>query len=130
MKKITLCGSTRFRDLFQQATQDLSLRGHVVYSLAMFGRQLRDRDKDDSHPLVTDEDKLVLDALHMAKIANSDGILIVTDETGYIGESTRREIYFARIMGKSVSSMTWTAEITRLASETNFRDGSYACPPV
>ena len=74
MKRITLCGSTRFRHLFDEANRQLSLRGHVVYSLAMFGRQLKDEGKGDN-VLVSDEDKLVLDALHMAKIANSDGIL-------------------------------------------------------
>lgn len=92
MKKITLCGSTRFKDQFQKAEAQLALNGYVVYSCALWGH---DGDK------LTDEDKLMLDAAHMAKIANSDAILVI-NPGGYVGESTRREVFFAHSMGKAV----------------------------
>lgn len=90
--KITLCGSTRFKKEFQIAEAQLSLNGHAVYSCALWGHA------DD--PL-TDEDKLVLDAVHMVKIENSDAILVL-NVGGYIGESTRREVFFAHGLGKKV----------------------------
>lgn len=129
MEKVTLCGSTRFRELFEIANRELSLRGYTVYSVAMFGKEVKDKGKKGNY-LLSNEDKLVLDAVHMAKIANSDAILVITDETGYIGESTKREIFFARIMGKTVRSLTWTQEIDRLAHDTNFRSENRPCPPI
>jgi hypothetical protein len=92
MKTITLCGSTRFKEQFQTAEANLSLNGFTVYSCALWGHS--------GNPL-TEEDKLVLDAVHMVKIANSDAIFVI-NPGGYVGESTRREIFFARGMGKKV----------------------------
>lgn len=91
--RVTLCGSTRFKDDFDKANAELSLAGHVVYSCALWGH---------SGDTLTDYDKLMLDAVHFAKIANSDGIHVL-NIGGYIGESTRREIYFAASMGKEIS---------------------------
>ena len=93
MRTICLCGSTRFADHFARLTKELSLRGHVVYTIAMA--------KEDGEGM-TAEQKLVLDAVHMGKIANSDIVHFINID-GYMGESTRREYYFARVMGKQVS---------------------------
>ncbi|WP_448256566.1 hypothetical protein [Microbacterium aurum] len=46
--------------------------------------------------------KAVLDALHLWKIDLADRILVV-NPGGYIGESTSREIAYARAAGKPVS---------------------------
>lgn len=92
MKKITLCGSTRFKADFQRIEAQLALRGYTVYSCALWGHA------DD--PLSA-EDKLMLDAVHMAKIANSDAIFVI-NPGGYIGESTKREIFFAKALGKGL----------------------------
>lgn len=94
--KITLCGSTRFMDQFHQANVQLSLLGHIVYSVAT-------STKGDFQP--TPEQKLMLDAVHMQKIDNSDAIVIVgrlEDGSLYLGESTRREMMYARAAGKDV----------------------------
>jgi hypothetical protein len=50
----------------------------------------------------TPEQKAVLDALHLRKIDLADRVLVV-NPGGYVGESTRQEIDYARAAGKPVS---------------------------
>jgi diphthamide synthase subunit DPH2 len=94
--KICLCGSTRFMDQFHAANVALSLAGHVVYSVAT-------STKGDFQP--TEDQKIALDAVHLSKIEESDAVMVVgyqEDGTTYIGDSTRREIAFARMRDKEV----------------------------
>ncbi|WP_245156018.1 hypothetical protein [Nocardioides sp. 503] len=51
---------------------------------------------------VTDEQKAILDSLHLHKIDLADRVLVV-NPGGYVGESTGREIAHARATGKPVS---------------------------
>jgi hypothetical protein len=103
---VTLCGSTRFPDAFVLANMHLSLRGYVVIGLGMMGHADEPRgarfltsDGDMSAPA-----KQGLDRLHFAKIDLSDGIYIV-NVGGYVGESTRNEIAYARSRAKRVMWM-------------------------
>lgn len=98
--KITLCGSTLFHQDFATWAKALSLCGHVVYSIAMAGRQESDVDKEGQEP-VTDEQKVTLDLVHLAKIEESEAILVL-NVGGYIGDSTRRDVQWARMRGKEV----------------------------
>jgi hypothetical protein len=93
--KITLCGSTRFREEYEQTNRFLSINGHMVYSVACFGHS--------GDPLTPDE-KEMLDLVHFKKILDSDAIVVVGEDNGlpYVGDSTRREIRWARILGKPV----------------------------
>jgi hypothetical protein len=94
--KICLCGSTRFMDQFHAANVALSLAGHIVYSVAT-------STKGDFQP--SEDQKIALDAVHLSKIEESDAIMVVghqEDGTTYIGDSTRREIMFARLREKDV----------------------------
>ena len=50
----------------------------------------------------TPEQKADLDALHLRKIDLADRVLIV-NPGGYVGESTRREIAYARATGKPIT---------------------------
>lgn len=93
MKTITLCGSTRFKETFKKVEVALTRSGYAVYSCAEFGHA----DGQD----IDEEGKLILDAVHCVKIANSKAIFVV-NVGGYIGESTRREIYYAQAMGVTV----------------------------
>lgn len=90
--KITLCGSTKFMDEFHEANRELTLTGHVVYSVCM-------SNKGDYKP--TELQKELLDLVHFAKISNSDAIFVI-DVDGYVGDSTRREILWAKMNNKSV----------------------------
>lgn len=97
MTKITLCGSTKFKREFEAINKQLSLEGHIVYSVAFFGHA-------DNIPLTT-EQKALLDQVHKRKIDNSDGILVI-DVDGYIGESTTSEIEYAKENKKFVKYLS------------------------
>jgi hypothetical protein len=94
MRKIVcLCGSTRFKDAFIEANRDETLKGHIVLSVGMFGHQ---EGIDMDGPI-----KSSLDELHMDKIDLSHEVLVL-DVDKYVGESTAREIRYARQSGKPV----------------------------
>lgn len=91
--KITLCGSTKFKDQYIEWNKRLSLEGHVVYSVAFFGHA-------DDEPL-TEDDKILLDDIHKAKIYHSDAIVVI-NVNNYVGDSTKSEIKFANRIGRPV----------------------------
>lgn len=98
--RITLCGSTRFEPLFHEWNHKLALAGHTVYSLSLFGREAKDAGKDDKK-IVTEDEKIVLDLVHLDKIMNSEAIVVINPEN-YIGFSTKREIRWAVMQKKQV----------------------------
>lgn len=85
---ITLCGSTKFRDLFTAWDITLTLSGHAVFNLS---------------PCSPDNEweKSLLDRAHKSKIAHSDAIVLI-NHFAYIGESTLSEIEFAKERGKAL----------------------------
>ena len=94
-RRITLCGSTRFRDQFDFWNTHLTLAGNAVYSVAV------DAHGEAREALPTEREKALLDEVHLLKIKNSDAIFVL-DVDGYIGASTSREIDFAKSQGKDV----------------------------
>lgn len=94
--RITLCGSTRFEKEFHEWDEKLTLVGHVVYSLSVYPSS-----KDGNKDWYDDTIKTKLDLAHLAKISNSDAIIVLNVD-GYFGDSTRREIVWARMQGKQV----------------------------
>ena len=93
-KVITLCGSTRFKDQFIEAQKDLTLKGNIVITVGLFGHS------GDSEAL-NDEVKAMLDDIHKRKIDMSDEIFVI-NVGGYIGNSTKSEIEYAKAHGKTV----------------------------
>ena len=91
---ITLCGSTRFKDAFLEAQKRLTLAGNIVISVGLFGHS-----GDDE--VWTEGTKEMLDDMHKRKIDLADGIYVI-NVGGYIGQSTRSEIEYARSQGKTV----------------------------
>lgn len=83
---VTLCGSTRFKDMFLAAARELTLQGWIVLMPCVFGHS-------DNLNLSTKE-KQNLDQLHLEKIRISDAILVL-NYGGYIWESTTNEIAYA-----------------------------------
>jgi hypothetical protein len=113
--RITLCGSTRFKKAFAEWNARLTLEGNVVYSVAMWSHGAR------IDP--TEEQKKLLDEVHLAKIDNSDEVFVL-DVGGYIGESTRREIAHAEKTGKAVRYLSkefpgWTEADSVITLEGN-----------
>jgi hypothetical protein len=91
---VTLCGSTKFKDEFINIMEELTLCGHVVISLGVFGHA--DKKYDDIL-----EKKDLLDDIHRQKIDMAD-IVYIINVNGYIGESTRNEINYAKKQGKVI----------------------------
>lgn len=110
--RIVLCGSTRFEPLFHEWNFKLACAGHTVYSLSAFGRQAADVGKDDKI-LLTDEQKITLDLVHLDKILNSDAIAVINEE-GYVGFSTSREIQWAKMQGKRIYWLAYNDEAEQL----------------
>ena len=93
-KVITLCGSTRFKTEFLDAQKRLTLDGNIVISVGLFGHS-----GDDE--VWTAGTKEMLDNMHKRKIDMSDAIYVI-NPGGYIGESTRSEIEYAKAHGKEI----------------------------
>lgn len=96
-KVITLCGSTRFRTEFERVQIELTLQGNIVVSVGLFGHS---GDED----VWKDGVKEMLDDMHLAKIDMADEIYVI-NPGGYVGQSTAREIAYARCCGKPVRSI-------------------------
>ena len=93
-KVITLCGSTRFKDAFLEVQKRLTLEGNIVISVGLFGHS----GDDEAWVEGTKE---MLDDMHKRKIDMADEIFVI-NVGGYIGDSTRSEIEYAKKTGKSI----------------------------
>lgn len=100
-KVITLCGSTRFEEEFMNVQRDLTLQGNIVISVGVFGHS---RDKEvweNMNETARKQTKEMLDDIHKRKIDMADEIFVI-NVGGYIGDSTRNEIEYAKSHGKQV----------------------------
>ena len=95
---VCICGSTRFADEMNRANRDLTFAGAIVVAPGVFARA----DDRGGGERITLEQKAALDSLHLRKIDLADRVLVV-NPGGYVGESTSREIAYARATGKPVS---------------------------
>jgi hypothetical protein len=95
---VCICGSTRFADEMLAANRELTFAGVIVVAPGVFPHAA-DHEADE---FVTNEQKAALDALHLRKIDLADRVLVV-NPGGYVGESTSREIAYARATGKPIS---------------------------
>lgn len=97
---VVLCGSTRFWRQFQKSSLEETLAGKIVLSIGAAS------GTDDEHfgnlpPEEYKRVKTMLDALHLRKIDLADEVLIL-NVGGYIGQSTQRELEYARSNGKYI----------------------------
>ena len=93
-KIITLCGSIKFKDVFMRVQEKLTLDGNIVLTPNFFnGIKKEEIDK---------RMKKMLDEMHKQKIDMSDEIYVI-NIGGYIGESTKSEIEYAKEKGKRIS---------------------------
>jgi len=111
-RKITLCGSTKFKTEFEVLNKQLTLEGNVVYSVAFFGHA----DKI----LLTHEQKEILDDIHKKKIENSDGIFVI-DVEGYIGSSTQSEIDYAKHTNKFIKYLSDFPDLKTLCDSATMK---------
>lgn len=104
MKKynvITLCGSTRFKDEFMRVQKELTLKGNIVISVGLFGHSGDFEVWENMDEGTRTKTKEMLDDMHKRKIDMADSIFVI-NVGGYIGESTKSEIEYAKSCGKEV----------------------------
>ena len=93
-KVITLCGSTKFKEQYIEAQKRLTLEGNIVISVGLFGHS-------GDEEVWTEGTKAMLDDMHKRKIDMADEIFVI-NVGGYLGESTRGEIKYAKSRGMVV----------------------------
>lgn len=98
---ITFCGSTRFKDEFMNAQKRLTLEGNIVISVGLFGHSGDQEVWENMDEGTLTKTKEMLDDMHKRKIDMADSIYVI-NVGGYIGDSTRSEIEYAKKHGKEV----------------------------
>src|SRR6266446_7070054 len=93
--KFTICGSARYEKEWHEYNKQLGLAGHIAYGLMTYPSIEGDKT------WYTPKQKEMLDLVHLAKIEESDAIFVINKD-GYIGESTSREIKWARLRRKMI----------------------------
>ena len=89
---ITLCGSIKFKEEFMKVQEKLTLDGNIVFTPNFFNNIKEEIDL---------KTKKMLAEMHRQKIDISDEIYII-NVGGYIGESTKAEIEYAKVKGKKI----------------------------
>ena len=99
---ITLCGSTRFKKEFMEVQKRLTLEGNIVISVGLFGHAGDAEVWENMDEGTLTKTKEMLDDMHKRKIDMADEIFVI-NVGGYIGESTKSEIAYAKTHGKKVN---------------------------
>lgn len=97
---VYLCGTTRFSKEYQTANLMETLAGNIVLTI---GADMKSdsglfAEKSD---VELDEIKIALDELHLRKIDLADEIYVLNVD-GYVDDSTKREIQYAKDQGKHI----------------------------
>ena len=90
---VVLCGSTKFKEQFDEANAKLTLDGHIVLAPGYFAHHLKVEVPEDV--------KERLDELHKRKIDLADKVVVVCPGN-YIGSSTKSEIEYAEAHNKPI----------------------------
>ena len=100
MKTVTICGSMRFSEEMKKIALELEIYHGLNVLQCVYNPQNID---------ISNTQKAALSNAHFKKIDLSDAIYVV-DIDGYIGESVKQEIAYARANGKEVifhSGVSW-----------------------
>ena len=91
-KIVTICGSMKYKNIMLEKALELELNNKYVVLQPVYGI---------ANYKYTDNDKTLLSEIHFNRIDMSDAIYVINVD-GYIGESTRKEIEYAKKFGKEV----------------------------
>lgn len=94
IKVITVCGSLKFYKEMMEITEKLELEGNCML-VPIYNPSKS--SKDD----YTEEEAFMLDKMHKERIKLADAIFVV-NVGGYIGNSTAKEIAYAKEFGKEI----------------------------
>ena len=95
IKVITICGSLKFKNEMINIANDLELNQKYAVIQCVYGE-----NKDN----YTKNELELLSKIHLKKIDISDAIYVVNVD-GYIGESTKKEIEYAKLNNKEILSL-------------------------
>ena len=90
-KIVTICGSMKFKDKMMEVAKELEIKNNYVVIQCIY-----------SNDKFSDEEQKNLADLHYNKIKISDAIYVI-NVNGYIGDSTKSEIEYAKKHGKKVN---------------------------
>lgn len=111
---VCLCGSIKkARSAFQAYQQSETLAGRIVLTVGSY--TITDEEVLEQHSFR--RRKAELDVLHFHKIAMADEILVLNLH-GYIGESTEREIAWAKSLGKRIRYIEDVNELQKDSQDT------------
>lgn len=85
-----------------EAQKRLTLEGYIVISVGLFGHSGDKEVWDGMDEGTLSKTKEMLDDMHKRKIDMADEIYVINVD-GYIGESTRSEITYAKEQGKGIN---------------------------
>ena len=88
---VTMCGSTRFYFECMEVQRILTFKNWMVFGCGSYGHSFHKYSKK-----LYDHDYAIVKILHYRKISQSDSIVIVSDKSCYMGDSTKAELYFAK----------------------------------
>jgi hypothetical protein len=91
---VTLCGSTKFFKECMEINRLLTFKGWIVLMCGSWGHSYHKNVENKK------TDYALVKKLHFIKIAKSDAIVVVSDKTNYIGNSTKAEIEFSKYLDK------------------------------
>ena len=82
--------------------KDLTLKGNIVISVGLFSHSGDSEVWENMDEGTLTTTKEMLDDMHKRKIDMADEIFVI-NVNGYIGESTKSEIEYAKSLGKMVN---------------------------
>ncbi len=99
---ITLCGSTKFKKAFFEVQKELTLKGNIVLSLGLFAKSGDEDIFANMDAETFKKTKEMLADMHKRRIDLSDEIFVI-NVGGYIGNSTKEEIEYAKKTNKKIT---------------------------
>ena len=104
----TLSPILKFKDEFLKVQKDLTLKGNIVISVGLFGHSGDSEVWENMDEGTLTKTKEMLDDIHKRKIDMSDEIFVI-NVGGYIGDSTRSEIEYAKKQTPKYNEQNCTA---------------------
>ena len=92
-----------------EAQKRLTLQGNIVISVGLYGHAGDQEVWDGMDEGTLSKTKEMLDDMHKRKIDMADAIYVI-NKGGYIGDSTRSEIEYAKATGKPVNYLEGLAQ--------------------
>lgn len=89
-KIVTICGSMKFKDKMMEVAKELEIKNKYIVIQCVYG-----------NGKFSEEEQKILADLHYKKIEISDAIYVINVD-GYIGNSTSKEISYAKKLGKEI----------------------------